>query len=211
MSIVKHMENKNGSGITVRGRVTRVGKPKMYRFGPKFYMKVKTDAGEDVKAMVAIGNLDDPVRETPFENDVVEFTTQKINDDGWASVTLKREFKIINTDGKVVHNKIICENKVQTITNLLGELVAEEYINEKTYKQVCDLLSRRRVDEVECINFSSNNTSTSSTLSPPTQETTQETKPKNDGFSLPCTKCDGTGKINGKTCPLCKGSGGVSL
>jgi len=216
MSIVKHMENNNtnnnGNGLTIRGRVVKTGQPKMYQYGPKFYMQIRKDDGETVKCMVAIGDLNNPVREVPFRGDMVEFTTQQVNDNGWASVTLKRSFKILSNDGELVQNKIICENKVQTITNLLGELLTERYINEKVYNHVCDLLSRKGCSEE--VNFSDDFSShhhSLSTTSPPTETVEKTVETKDDSFTLPCQKCDGTGKINGKTCSLCKGTGGVSL
>lgn len=206
------MEQKN---IVIRGRVTKVAKPKEYNFGPKFFMEVVNASGV-YKTMVAIGSMEQPVREIPLTGDTVEFSTKKIDASGWASCTLKQSFAIINKDGQVIQNRIVCENKVQIVQNMLKELLDEHYIDENIYNGITHILLRRVVDGQEN-SFNEESSShhlsmTSTTLSPPKTVETPKTvaSQKNTDFSMPCSKCV-DGKINGKTCTFCNGTGGISI
>ena len=189
---------KQSNSIIFSGKVLKVGNPKEYLYGgPKFYMKVLTEKQGTIKVMVSIGNISNPVRELPFVGDDIECSTNYIKD-GWANVTLKDKYNIISSGGQEYHNKVICENKIDTIINLLKELKAENYINEDKYTKILEVIREEVVGEDISHSHSHHQDTLPSTPKP------SRSIPKSD-FDLICPKC------NGKGCKFCNNTGGVSL
>lgn len=216
------MEQKNEiKGVLVLGKVSKVAKPKMYIYGPKFFMEVDSKQHGTVKVMVSIESLDNPTRQSPFKGDTVEFTGKEIKN-GWINVTPKYHYAIIDDAGKQVINREICNNKVKILKTHINDLREQNYITEKLYQKFYNLFIE--VEGHGGVFDTTNIVHIPSTSSPPItiknpkldvkSHPESYVKPhfstKKD-FSLPCPRCGGTGKINGKICRFCKGKAGTSL
>lgn len=227
------MENET-RGVFVSGKVNKVNNPKMYQYGPKFFMEVNSKQYGTVKAMVSIENLDNPTRQLASRGDTVEFTGKEIKD-GWINVTPRYHYAIINDTGKQVINREIYNNKFKIVKTHINDLRKANFITEDNFQKFWDLLLR---SEEHGGVFESLHPHVSSLHSPPKlatpivekyennppkpdlnvkphflepKELENSKKVESNVFSLPCPRCDGTGEIDGETCSFCKGKGVTSL
>lgn len=207
------MEIKNTEqGLIIHGKVLKVGMIKQHRYEPQFYMQVQSPNYGTLKVMVSVGDISKPLREPPFEGDTVEFETKEIKE-GWCIVTLHKKFSILESNGTVIQNHIICENKIATIKTLLTELLREKYISEQQY----NIITRNLVEESKETSFFQNFSSplTPQPFSQPSAKTTEipenQKIPENTEKTLLCPRCKGKKEIHNEPCKFCNGTGGVSL
>jgi hypothetical protein len=118
--------------VTVEGKVVKVGRPKQYRFGEKFFLEIETKRQGNIKAMVSTDS-----RERPFVGDTVRMDAREIKN-GWMSVTSKRNFEVLSHEGKAdwevrkqewVAGKRL-EREAQWKTNVYGRKVTHDVFTE---------------------------------------------------------------------------------
>ena len=171
--ITETQNNKNKVEIT--GKVTKVGKPKEYQYGPKFFIQIDSKERGVIKAMISIESLSNPTRETPFVGDTVCISAKKIDEKGWMNVLPSDTYKIVDSSGKEIYNLEIYRNKLEIIKKHMTDLHKKELVMPEQLEAFEKLM-----EEIEANSFSFSRQKKTSTSS----------SSKREGYGTKlCKKC----------------------
>jgi len=153
---------------TIVGKVLRFGKVKDYgrsvNFGkdweerPRFFLEVESEEHDTVLAMVdckaenngyGLRIPTDADRQRPLVGDIVEFTTHKLRDGKWASVTWNQKYDIIkeSEQARAERDEWIAQQKQKREEDFQAKIEDQKHQKEEAEKHLLEEIEFERNDE----------------------------------------------------------------
>jgi len=172
INIQDYEKKESKSGETIKGIVDKVSEIKQYRYDKlKFFVKVESQKHGTIKTMIEVDDMEKPTRDIPDVGDTIEFRA-RVNEKGWANVSLKQQYAIIIKDKETKNAEIT--NKIKTIRKYLNELKSDDIISVSFYNKVWDTMNKLENEVVKNINTKSTETDSDNETKQETLDTTNE-------------------------------------